>query len=93
MKKFLIVALAAALIAGCAGTKINWDRARTVQVGMTDAQLTEIMGKPYMVTTRGDDQIWVWSYANGMTGSHGAISYTLREGKVVAVPKIPDSFK
>lgn len=93
MKKSLIIALVAVLIAGCAGTKFNWDHARQLQVGMTEAEVVQLLGKPYGVTTRGDQQIWVWSYANGMTGSTQSLAVPMKDGKVISVPKIPDSFK
>ncbi|HZZ79817.1 MAG TPA: outer membrane protein assembly factor BamE [Gemmataceae bacterium] len=79
------------LLAGCAGTPFQFDTARQVKVGMTDKQLTELMGTPYMVTTMGDKQIWVWSEANFMGGSQTE-SFTLQNGKVTSVPAIPDSF-
>lgn len=88
-----IVALAAAaLMAACAGTNFDFASARQVKLGMTEAELTKIMGSPYSVVSRGDTQIWVWSHATGF-GSAKSVSYSLRDGKVIAVPTIPDSFK
>lgn len=51
IQRFLLVAVAAVL-AGCAGTPFTFGRASQVKVGMTEDQLYEIMGNPYMVTSR-----------------------------------------
>jgi outer membrane protein assembly factor BamE (lipoprotein component of BamABCDE complex) len=80
------------MLAACAGTPISWSSARAVKLGMTQAQLTETMGKPYMVTTRGADEIWVYSHANAFSGAE-SVSFVMREGKVSGVPTIPDAFK
>ncbi len=92
MRALPIIALLAAL-SGCAGTNFSYDNARKVQVGMTEAKVTQIMGRPYMVTSRGDEQMWVWSRANGFTGSSRAVSFKMKNGVVAEVPAIPDSFK
>lgn len=89
---FAVVALALAL-SGCAGTSFSYDDARKVQVGMTEEQVTQIMGPPYSVVSRADGQMWIWSHANGMTGASKVISFRLVDGKVVEVPAIPTSFK
>ena len=78
-----------ALSSGCVGTPFRWDTARKIQVGMTKAQVQEIMGKPYVVSTHGESEIWLWSYGTGL-GSGGAYKIILNDGKVIEVPKIPD---
>lgn len=88
----LTLVLAAALV-GCAGTKFSFERARQVQVGMSETQLTELMGKPYMVKSTGDTQVWVWSHANGLTGGTQMVSFEVKDGKVSSVPSIPAAFK
>lgn len=93
MKKLITVVFVALIVSGCAGTPINMSRARMIKVGMTEAEVTGLMGKPYSITTRGDDQIWVWANANGLTGAHTALSYIMRDGKVTSVPTIPSSFQ
>ncbi|MBS0477184.1 MAG: hypothetical protein JSR28_18815 [Proteobacteria bacterium] len=50
-----------------------------------------LLGHPYMVTARGTDQIWVWSQANFL-GNARVVSFSLRDGRVIAVPTIPESF-
>ena len=93
IKTTLVASVLLALLIGCAGTKFSFDRARQVQVGMTKSQVQGLMGKPYMVTSRDGKEIWVWSYANGMTGGHQSISFIFKDGKVESGPAIPDSFK
>jgi len=80
-------------LSGCAGTSFSYDDARKVQIGMTEEQVTQIMGPPYSVVSRADGQMWIWSHANGMTGASRVISFRLMDGKVVEVPTIPTSFK
>lgn len=88
-----ITALVAALfIAGCAGTDFSFENASKIQLGMTEGQVTNIMGPPYSVISRGNSQMWVWSHANGLTGSARSVSFEMSGGKVVSVPTIPGSF-
>jgi outer membrane protein assembly factor BamE (lipoprotein component of BamABCDE complex) len=90
--KAIVVIAAAAALAGCAGTRFSFANARQVKVGMTTAEMQDLMGRPYSVTTRGDNEIWIWSQANGFTGSHSAVSFTVKDGVVIGVPRIPDNF-
>lgn len=91
--KFAVAAALVLTLSGCAGTSFSYDDARLVQVGMTEDQVTQIMGPPYSVISRTDGQMWVWSHANGMTGASRVISFKMMDGKVVEVPPIPTSFK
>jgi hypothetical protein len=93
MRKIVIVAALAAIIAGCAGTKFSFDRARQVTVGMSEAEVITLMGNPYSVSTLGDKELWIWSYANGVSGGSRTISFLLNDGRVVETPNIPKSFK
>lgn len=94
MKAYTASAALACLVmlAGCAGTKVNWDRVRNLQPGATEAHVRDQLGAPYSITARGDQQIWVWSHANGFTGSNHWLALVMKDGKLVDVPKIPDSF-
>ena len=92
MRTFLGSLLLATALAGCAGTPFRFDDARKVKVGMTEKELTALMGSPYMVTTKGDEQIWVWSAATAF-GTSKFVSFPLRDGKVSAVPYLPESFR
>lgn len=84
-------AAAIALLAACAGTKFDWEQARAVRAGMTADELQQRMGKPYAVTTRGNQTTWTYSYADVMQGSK-AVSFVLQDDKVVQTPTIPSSF-
>lgn len=81
--------LLVAAVSGCAGTNFDYDDARQVRIGMTEAQVLDLMDKPYSVAQNGNAEIWVWSRANGLTGSVRTVSFILRDGVVIGVPKIP----
>lgn len=82
-----IIALVSILfLTACAGTPFEWENAKAVHVGSTQAELTALLGKPYMVKTTGEDQTWVWSYS-GLEGTK-LVSYGLRNGLVTIVPTI-----
>jgi outer membrane protein assembly factor BamE (lipoprotein component of BamABCDE complex) len=92
MKKLLSMMVAAFVLSACAmGTPINWNKARQVQVGMNEAQVTALMGRPYMVTSRPDGQRWIWVLGTSW-GSSQSMSIVLKDGKVTEVPVIPTSF-
>lgn len=94
MKLFVVpLAAALALSSACAGTQFSYAQARRVEVGMTEAQLAARMGRPYSVVSRPEGQLWIWSHANGFSGSSKAVSFLLKDGVVVQVPEIPASFK
>ncbi|MBK5400513.1 outer membrane protein assembly factor BamE [Pseudomonas sp. TH39(2020)] len=90
---FAAAAILTLVLSGCAGTDFSYDEARKVKIGMTEDQVTQIMGPPYSVVSRADGQMWIWSHANGMTGASRVISFRMVDGKVVEVPPIPSSFK
>lgn len=90
--KTILVAVAAALLVGCAGTPFNWDAARQIKPGMTEQQLVELLGRPYLVRSGPDGHTWVWSYADAFQGAK-SVSVLIRGGQVVSAPDIPQSFK
>lgn len=92
--KNLIAFLFALSLTACAGSGgIKWDNVRQVKQGMTEQQLTNLMGRPYSVTSKGDGtQIWVWVHVNLLTGT-SSLAIPMKEGLVIADMKIPDSFK
>jgi hypothetical protein len=72
---------------------IKWDDARQLRVGMTESELTAKMGTPYSVTSKSDGtEIWVWVNVDLLMGTQ-TMSVIIKDGKVVTVPKIPDSFR
>lgn len=83
------VLLLIAAVSGCAGTNFDYDDARQVKIGMTEAQVLDLMDRPYSVVRNGDTEAWVWSRANGFTGSSRTVSFILRDGVVIGIPKIP----
>jgi len=88
MKTILCLIAASTLLCGCAGTYFTFDQARRVEVGMTEAELQNTMGSPNLVTARGNNCIWVYSFADGF-GRARSVSYVLSGGKVIEVPCIP----
>lgn len=89
--RFALV-LAVGILAGCAGTNFSFDAARTVKLGMTEQEVTQRLGAPYMVQAAGPEQVWVWSYASAFGGVK-TVSFRFKDGQVVAVPSLPESFK
>jgi SmpA / OmlA family len=80
----------------CAGSgAIKWDAARQIKPGMTETEVSTIMGKPYQIQVLKNDgrYQWVWVNVNLMTGG-GADKMTaiFKDGVVVEVPMIPASF-
>ena len=69
MKKWIAI-LAVALLTACAGSgTIKWDQARSLKVGMTETQVTSLMGRPYQAQVVGNDGTyrWVWVNVNMLT--------------------------
>jgi hypothetical protein len=86
------IAAAVALLAACAGPRFSWDTARQMKLGMSEAEVTALMGPPSLVRAQGGRHVWVWSHANVFEGSR-AVSAVFEEGKVVATPDIPARFQ
>jgi outer membrane protein assembly factor BamE (lipoprotein component of BamABCDE complex) len=84
----------AAILAGCAGSgPIKWDNARQVKQGMSQQEVTALLGKPYRVSASPDGtEKWLWVYANGLTGSSASAHLTFKDGKVQTAFRVPDSF-
>lgn len=80
------------VLAGCAGTPIDWNKARTVQPGMPASELVSIMGKPYSVRSSATGELWVWVYVDAGFGTK-TYSVEMADGKVSKAPPIPASFK
>jgi ribosomal protein L19E len=93
MKALIISLFAAALLCGCAGTRINWDSARQVKQGMTKEEVRGLMGEPYMVMARSDGTTkWIWSYANAL-GGHGSAAMSFdKDGRAATGFNVPDNF-
>ena len=90
--KRLLPLLLALILAGCVGTHFAWSNARAVKVGMTKDEVRQIMGKPYLTTSEGPNDIWQWTYGTGW-GTGGNFQIVIKDGKVVEVPRIPDELR
>lgn len=84
--------LGALLVAGCAGTHFTFDRAREVRVGMSEAEVRSIMGRPTVISSSGGQIKWIYSFGSAL-GNARAVSYVFQDGQVIDVPEIPASFK
>ena len=84
MKRTLLVLILASALTGCLNTLTTADYNQPVRVGMTERQLTDAIGKPEVITKRGDgSQVWVYSFELGVDAKSS--SYVLKDGKVVEV--------
>ncbi len=93
MKKFIAM-LAVLVLTACAGSgSIKWDEARKLKVGMTEKEVTAVMGSPYQAQGGKDGAYtWVWVDVNLMRGGSQKMTAEFKKGVVVSVPEIPDSF-
>lgn len=89
-RRFFIIAMIAPWAASCATspTQSFWDRARQVTVGMTEAEVIALLGKPNEVLVVGKNITWKWS-AFTVGGGYRWLSLPMREGKIAAVPALP----
>lgn len=92
MMKGATALLLAIALAACAGTRFSFDNARKLNVGMTERQVTDIMGRPYNVSVRGDLTILTWVFVNGFTGANRSLALPFKDGKLSDAPKIPEGF-
>lgn len=90
--KAIIAALASIFLSACAGTAFHWDSARQIKAGMTEQEVTAIMGQPYLVQSKQSGIIWVWSYADAFAGAK-SVSVVFVDGRVAEPPPIPASFR
>jgi hypothetical protein len=55
---------------------------------MTEAQVMQIMGKPYTMSAADGNEYWTWNYGTGI-GTGGYFRIVLKHGIVTEVPQIP----
>lgn len=93
MKKITIF-IAIIAITACAGSgNIKRDDVRQLKTGMTEKEVTDIVGPPYSVRAKSDGtEVWIWVHVNLMMGTE-SMSLAMKDGKVVQIPKVPESFK
>lgn len=87
MKKQPLIAVAFMLLASCAGTPFEWDDTKKIQNGMTEAEVTKILGHPYSRSQSGNTAILTWSY-KGIGTPAKAVSYSFKDGRVVGLTTI-----
>lgn len=92
IKRFVLSAIAALALTGCAGTPFSWDSARQIQPGMSIEEVTNLVGPPLSVTAAAGRMTYVWSYAQAYSGSR-TLAVVFVDGKVTEAPPIPPSFK
>lgn len=86
------VAFAALLLAGCVSTGTNYDAAAVdrLQVGMTKAQVVQLLGQPNQVITNSDGSerlIWVHSTGSMLGAKARSVGLPFsREGRLTDVP-------
>ena len=91
MKKLLAILFALTLTA-CAGSgSIKWDDARQIKIGMTEKEVTKLMGSPYQIQGAGERDRWVWVNVAAFGGVE-KMTAEFKDGLVVEVPRVPDSF-
>ena len=82
---------------GCAtsGTHFEWQDVERLRPGMSERDVVAILGRPYMVATGtdGTDTLtWSWASASAFGGvSSRAVSLRFEDGKLLAIPRTPDS--
>lgn len=93
--KSIFTILFVAVLSACAGhnsgagTYFEWDAARKVEKGMTEDQVTTLLGTPYGIYEKEDGKVlFVWSYA-GYNGETKSLSIPFKDGRVVSVPRMP----
>lgn len=91
MKKILVVALIG-LLTACAGNNFNWDSARQIKEGMSEAEMLTLMGNPNAVKSDANGLIYVWTHVNGLTGSVKTVSAVVKDGKVTSAPVVPAGY-
>ncbi|SLK07521.1 outer membrane protein assembly factor BamE domain-containing protein [Novosphingobium mathurense] len=91
--KPLISLSAAALLAGCVSMGTNYDPAAVerLQVGMTKAQVIEMLGQPnQVITIASGGQKLIWVHSTGSMFGANARSVGLPfgpDGRLIEVPK------
>jgi outer membrane protein assembly factor BamE (lipoprotein component of BamABCDE complex) len=86
--KKLLVLVCLAVLVGCAGTRFRADDVARIHNGMTEAEVTAILGRPYSrIQSNGQTTKLVWSYATAFGGGH-AVAYTFQDGKVVGSTQV-----
>lgn len=90
--KNTVILLIAFLLSACAGSgAIKWDDARQIKIGMTEKEVTKLMGNPYQIQVVGEKDRWVWVNVVAF-GGVSKMTAEFKNGVVVEVPRVPESF-
>ncbi len=85
MKSSILALFLAVALSGCLSSLTTEDYNRPVQVGMTEKQLTDSIGKPEVITKRPDgSEVWVYSFGLGVDAKQ--VFYIMKDGKVAEIP-------
>lgn len=88
MKALAALAIVATLCAcSMRGGDTSFDNIERVRLGMSEAELIQIMGKPDITRITEGKQIWVWRNPLALTGA-SVVSFGLRDGKVIEIPNV-----
>ena len=91
MKYLIILTFALTVLSACAGAAFKWSDVKRVQVGMTQQEVTGLLGKPTAVSAKNGGTLYVWTHVNGLTASVRTVSIPFdKDGKVIEVP--PSAF-
>jgi len=85
MKIASIVIVGMFVIAGCSGLvgKQNTNNAKKITNGMTEAQVTETLGKPHSQVSKGKLSHWYYSLVNSESVGNLEHSVFFKNGKVI----------
>lgn len=73
--------------------KIRLKRVRQIQKGMTKAEITKLVGKPYQVSALGDGvERWMWFQMDRNFG-HTSFTVSFQDGIAVGVPEVPEDIR
>jgi len=80
----------ALLLAACAtvGRDFSFEDAQRIKLGMTEAQVVQIMGKPTNKSIDGTGELWMWIYVTSTIGSppnSKSFAVKIKNGEVIYI--------
>lgn len=88
MKRAILPLIGILALGGCLNSMTSDDYNQPVRIGMTERQLTQSIGKPEVITKRGDgSEVWVYSFNLGVDAK--SYSYVMKDGKVAEIQQPP----
>lgn len=89
--KLVSVFLLGLVLTGCVGTNFTWQQASQVKVGMTDGEVLQIMGKPYLFNSFSNRVEWIYAWGSLSGQSRSVIFNFDTNGIVTSTPHIPSA--